>query len=179
MTDKEHLKNTGWEGFQHLSERHEVPKKTILLGEGEISQRLYFIEEGCIRMFFTNNGKDISFQFFMEGQYVSSIESFRTNEPSLFAIECIEPSIVHSISKDDFNHTLSEHPEVRHQMEEIIFQRLLFYQKLFLSRIKDNPEKRYLDLLENNPEILLRIPQHYIASFLGITSVSLSRIRNR
>ncbi len=179
MTDKEHLKNTGWGRLHHLSKRLELPKKTILLSEGEISKKLYFIEKGCIRMFFTSNGKDISFQFFMEGQFVSSIESFRANEPSLFAIECLEPSIVHSISKDDFNRTLHEHPEVRNQMEEIIFQRLLFYQKLFLSRIKDNPEKRYLDLLENNPDMLLRIPQHYIASFLGITPVSLSRIRNR
>jgi hypothetical protein len=56
---------------------------------------------------------------------------------------------------------------------------MIFYQKLFLSRIKDNPQKRYEDLLEHYPQILQRVPQHYIASYLGITPVSLSRIRNR
>jgi len=64
-------------------------------------------------------------------------------------------------------------------VEEQTFQRLVFYQKLFLSRIKDNPQKRYEDLLKQRPEIVQRIPQHYIASYLGITPVSLSRIRNR
>ena len=70
-------------------------------------------------------------------------------------------------------------PAIKAQVEENIFERLVFYQQLFLSRIKDSPEKRYRDLLNNHPEMLQRIPQHYIASYLGITPVSLSRIRNR
>lgn len=61
----------------------------------------------------------------------------------------------------------------------MILQRMGNYAKLFLSRIKDNPRKRYDELLKNNPEIIQRIPQHYIASYLGITPISLSRIRNK
>ena len=60
-----------------------------------------------------------------------------------------------------------------------ILERLNFYQKLFLSRIKDKPQKRYAELIKTSPKILQRIPQHYIASYLGITPVSLSRIRKR
>lgn len=170
---------TEWSKFQHYFMRQEIAAKSILLKEGEISKRMFFLEKGCLRAFFNNNGKDITLQFFFEGQAVSSIESFRTSQPSLFAIESIEPSIVYSVTQKDFKAILNESPIIKQLAEEIIFQRLIFYQKLFLSRIKDNPEKRYLELLKSNPEILLRIPQHYIASFLGITSVSLSRIKNR
>jgi len=62
---------------------------------------------------------------------------------------------------------------------EILHQRMEHYMKLFLQRIRDSPEKRYADLLKESPHIIQRIPQHYIASYLGVTSVSLSRIRNR
>ncbi|RVT80083.1 Crp/Fnr family transcriptional regulator [Flavobacterium sufflavum] len=171
--------NIEWDKFRHLFKRQEIPAKTILLNEGEISKQAFYIEQGCLRVCFNNNGKDITFQFFFEGESVSSIESFRTNQPSLFTIESIEPCIIHSISKKDFETMIETSTSIKQQVEEHAFQRLIFYQKLFLSRIKDNPEKRYLELLENNPKILLRVPQHYIASFLGITSVSLSRIRNR
>ncbi len=178
---KENLKinNTDWVKFKDNLMKEEVPAKTVLLKEGEISKKAFFIEKGCLRSCFNNNGKDITFQFFFEGQTVSSIESFITNQPSMFNIESIEPSVIYYITKNDFQILIDKFPDIKQQIENFTFERLFFYQKLFLSRIKDNPEKRYQELLENNPEILLRIPQHYIASYLGITSVSLSRIRNR
>nr|WP_315254860.1 Crp/Fnr family transcriptional regulator [uncultured Flavobacterium sp.] len=173
------IENTDWNKFKHLFKREEIPAKTTLLTEGEISKKAFYIEQGCLRICFNNNGKDITFQFFFEGESVSSIESFRTNQPSLFTIESIESCILYSISKKDLQSIIETSTEIKKTVEEHTFQRLLFYQKLFLSRIKDNPEKRYLELLKTNPKILLRVPQHYIASYLGITSVSLSRIRNR
>lgn len=168
-----------WNKFSHLFKRQEIPAKTILLREGQVSKTGYFIEKGCIRIWFNNNGKDITFQFFFEGEGVSSVESFRTNQPSLFTIESIEPSVIYSISKKDFDFILDQSPLIKQSVEEQTFQRLVFYQRLFLSRIKDNPQKRYEELIQQRPEILQRIPQHYIASYLGITPVSLSRIRNR
>lgn len=173
------FENTGWDEFKHFFERLEIPAKTILLKEGDIAKKAFFIEKGCLRISFNNNGKDLTFQFFFESESVSSIESFRTNQPSLFTIESIEPCVLQTISKKNFQTILESSTAIRQQVEEYTFQRLIYYQKLFLSRIKDNPEKRYQELLKNNPQILLRVPQHYIASFLGITPVSLSRIRNR
>lgn len=173
------IEHTEWDKFKYFFKKQEIPAKTILLNEGEIAKQAFFIEKGCLRVCFNNDGKDITFQFFFEGESVSSIESFRTNQPSLFTIESLEPCIIHSISKTDLQTIIDTSTKIKQQIEKHTFKRLIFYQKLFLSRIKDNPEKRYLELLENNPKILLRIPQHYIASFLGITPVSLSRIRNR
>lgn len=179
MHNRFQINTTEWNRFGHLFKRQEIPVKTVLLREGQVSTKAFYIEQGCIRLFFNNNGKDITFQFFFEGEGVSSVESFRTNQPSLFTIESIEPCIIHSISKKDFQTILDSSSAIKQQVEEQLFQRMIFYQKLFLSRIKDNPQKRYEELLKHYPKILQRVPQHYIASYLGITPVSLSRIRNR
>lgn len=171
--------NAEWEKFRHFFKREEMPAKTILLKEGEISSRMFYIEKGCIRLWFNKDGKDITFQFFFEGEGVSSAESFRSNEPSLFSMETIEPCVVHALNKKDYETIITRSPLIKQELEEQTFQRLMYYQKLFLSRIKNSPEERYKELVEQSPHILQRVPQHYIASFLGITSVSLSRIRNR
>ena len=157
----------------------EFPSKTTLLHEGEISTRLYFIKKGCLRMWFNNDGKDVTFQFFFEGQAVSSMESFFGRQPSIFNLETIEPSQVTFITKEGFDDLFVRFPELKDGFQQILIQRLSDYSKLFLSRIKDNPQKRYEELLQQHPEIIRRIPQHYIASYLGITPISLSRIRNR
>ena len=179
MINDPSYKTTEWDKFNHLFNRQEIPAKTVLLHEGDVSKMAYFIEKGCLRSWFNNNGKDITFQFFFEGEWVSSIESFKTGQPSLFNLESIEPSIIQSITRKDFQYILDNSPLIKNGMEEHTFRRLILYQQLFLSRIKDNPQKRYEELLRHHPEILHRVPQHYIASYLGITAVSLSRIRNR
>jgi len=171
--------NPEWEKFRHRFKREEIPAKTTLLKEGKVSEKMFYIEKGCIRLSFNKDGKDITFQFFFEGEGVSSAESFRDNEPSLFTIETIEPCVVHTLTKKDYLAIIEASPSIREELEEQVFRRLMHFQKLFLSRIKNSPEERYKELLEQNPHILQRVPQHYIASFLGITSVSLSRIRNR
>jgi CRP-like cAMP-binding protein len=168
-----------WEKFREFFKREIIPARTVLLKEGEVSEKMFYIEKGCIRLSFNKDGKDITFQFFFEGEGVSSAESFRNNEPSLFTIETIEPCIVHTLLKKDYFTIVSASPTIKQSLEDQIFQRLMYFQKLFLSRIKNSPEERYKELLEQHPHILQRVPQHFIASFLGITSVSLSRIRNR
>lgn len=179
MSSQETSIQSEWQKFSHLFKREEVPAKTILLKEGEIAKKIYFIEKGCFRLSLNNDGTDITFQFFFEGEGISSAESFRYNQPSLYSIESLEPSIVHSLTKAEYFEIIENSPLIKQNIEEQTVQRLLYIEKLFLSRIKNSPEKRYKELLEQYPKILQRVPQHYIASFLGITSVSLSRIRNR
>jgi CRP-like cAMP-binding protein len=168
-----------WQKFSHLFKREEVAPKTTLLKEGEIAKKVYFIEKGCFRLSFNNDGTDITFQFFFEGEAISSAESFHYNHPSLYSIESLELSIVHSLGKTDYFKIIESSPIIKQDIDERTIQRLLYIEKLFLSRIRNKPEERYKELLEQYPKILQRVPQHYIASFLGITSVSLSRIRNR
>jgi CRP-like cAMP-binding protein len=173
------MKSNEWGKFKHLFKRQEVPAKTILLAEGQISRTMFFIEKGCLRTWINNDGKEITTQFFFEGDSVSSIESFRTNQPSLYSIESIEPCILQTISQQDFYNALEHSLELKKKLEDRLFRRLFQSQQLLYSFLKNNPQKRYEELIELHPHIVQRVPQHYIASYLGITSVSLSRIRNR
>ena len=179
MNKQKTLISSEWEEFRHLFKRQEVPAKTMLLQEGQISKIMFFIEKGCLRTWINSDGKEITTQFFFEGDSVSSIESFRTNQPSLYSIESIEPCILQTISQKDFQHILENSPQLKMKLEDHLFRRLFQSQQLLYSFLKSNPQKRYEELIENNPHIVKRVPQHYIASYLGITSVSLSRIRNR
>jgi CRP-like cAMP-binding protein len=170
-----------WEKYTSLYHRLEVPAKTILLHEGDVSKKAWYIEKGCLRVWFNNKGKDVTFQFFFEQEGVSSIESFRKGIPSLVTLETIEPCILHWIHKKDYVEMMSELnaiPEVREQLADVMLDRQINYMTHFMSFIKYTPKERYLSLLKEKPHIIKRVPQHYIASYLGITSVSLSRIRN-
>lgn len=160
---------------EHLS----IPPKTILLEEGKVARKLYLVRRGCLRLFFYHEGKDITFQFFFEGDFVASFDSLYKRTPSLFFLESIEPTEVEVIQRDDFFGLIEHNPLFRKQYEEKLIDRFHAYQQLFLSRIRNTPQQRYEELLREYPNIIRRIPQHYIASYLGITPVSLSRIRNR
>lgn len=171
--------NAVYEKYGDLFIEEVVPVKTILLQEGAIARKIYFIKQGCLRMWFNKEGKDITLQFFFENQSVASIESFLSGKPSHFTLESIEPTCMYSLSKENFELLQQLFPLVKEGFQEVVQQRFGNYAHLFLSRIKDTPRERYEDLLHNHPEIVKRVPQHYIASYLGITPISLSRIRNR
>lgn len=171
--------------FLHIIKSHSgaetlsVPAKTVLLEEGKVAERLYFIRKGCLRLFFYDEGKDITFQFFFEGDFVASFDSLHKRIPSLFSLESIEPSELAVVGREDFYGLVNSDMSLRQMYEEKLIDRFHVYQQLFLSRIKNTPQQRYEELLREHPDIVRRVPQHYIASYLGITPVSLSRIRGR
>ncbi|GAB3796598.1 Crp/Fnr family transcriptional regulator [Spirosoma humi] len=169
-----------WDEYIRYFRQIHVPARTILLREGDISRKAYLIEKGCLRVWFNNKGEDITFQFFFENRTVSSIESFRKSSPSLFSIETIEPCTLWWIDKgsvDKIIKEVSEQPAMRSLILEALFGRTLDYMKHFLSFVRDTPQERYEMLMTQNPHIIQRVPQHYIASYLGISSVHLSRIK--
>src|SRR5687768_18459042 len=110
--------NAEWEKFRHFFRREEIPARTILLQEGQVSERMFYIEKGCIRLSFNKDGKDITFQFFFENEGVSSAESFRSNEPSLFSIETIEPCIVHTLDKKNYAIMIERSALIKQELEE-------------------------------------------------------------
>jgi CRP-like cAMP-binding protein len=168
-----------WKQCQRWFRALEVPAKATLLREGEVAETMYIVKSGCLRLWFNNDGKDVTFQFFFENQPVSSLESFLSGEPSLFSLESLDPTRMVAIGRRDWDTLCEQIPRVRELFTGFLVKRLTDYGHLFLSRIKDPPERRYETLLREHPEIVQRVPQHYIASYLGITPVSLSRIRGR
>jgi CRP-like cAMP-binding protein len=171
-----------WDKYTALQKRTVFPARTILLQEGKTAQNYYFVEKGCLRLWFDNNGKDTTVQFFFENEGVASIESFRKNIPSIFTIETIEPTTLQVLSKGVFTQMikeLGENPEFLKAMLDIAFERQRHYMSEFLSRVRDTPQERYINLIKERPHIIKRVPQHYISSYLGISSVHLSRIKNK
>lgn len=176
------LNDDKWDEYTSCFERIEVSAKTTLLSEGDIAKKMFLIEKGCIRAWFNKDGKDITCQFFFENETISSIESFQKNTPSLTTIETIEPSILWMIHKKDLNRIIEEIKEVKELRDTLIdkiFERTFDYMKYFISSIKDTPKQRYLNLIKERPKIIKRVPQHYIASYIGISSVHLSRIKSK
>jgi CRP-like cAMP-binding protein len=168
-----------WTAISPYAKKIKLSKKEVIIDEGTISDSVYYVESGCIRSWFNHNGKDVSVQFFLEGSFISSFESLMFDEPSPYTVESILPTTVYSVSKQTFKEHIANSSELKDAAFQMICQRLRHYQRLFLSRIKDTPQQRYQELIKTHPELIRRIPQHYIASYLGITSVSLSRIRCR
>ncbi len=175
------LEEDKWQDYSSCFKRMQVPAKTSLLKEGQISKKLFLIEKGCMRAWYNNNGREITLQFFFENDMVSSIESFRNKLPSLVALDTIEPSVIWWIHKKDLDRIIdeiTESKELRDKFIDALFRRIYVYMKHFFSFIKDTPAQRYLNLIREKPQIISRIPQHYIASYLGISAVHLSRIKN-
>ena len=158
----------------------EVPAKTILLSEGDIATKLFIVIKGCLRTYFIKeNGVEITSQFFIEGQMVTSFESSMTGTPSRVNIEAVEDSTLGLMDMINLKNMIKETTPAKDHFIKILMTRLINYMNLHASFILDNPEKRYINLMQENPELVSRLPQQYIASYLGITPVSLSRIRTR
>ncbi|WP_316824111.1 Crp/Fnr family transcriptional regulator [Pedobacter miscanthi] len=170
-----------WDRYLGFQERIEVPAKTILLKEGKISQHYYFVEKGCVRASLNKQGDDKTVQFFFENEGLTSLESFLKNTPSLFTIETVEPSVIYLLHKTKVHALMAELREVPGFSDiilNILAERQMHYMNEFVSFIRDTPEERYQKLLQERPHIAQRVPQHYIASYLGVTRVHLSRIKS-
>jgi len=169
-----------WHEIQDLFKIKIIPEKTILLEDGDVSKYLYMIYEGCLRTYLIKeDGTEITAQFFFENQMVASMESAFSGQPGRMYLESIEESKIIIITLQNFKRLFLKYPDLGVALISMLQQRLIYYNELYTSFILNTPEERYEKLINNNPEIINRIPHYYIASYLGITPVSLSRIRTR
>jgi CRP-like cAMP-binding protein len=157
-------------------------KKQHFTEAGKVCNYFGFVLSGSVRYYHLINGNDITGYFSFENEFVSSYKSFLTGEPAINYIQALEPSTIILISKSNIDAMLNN-PMLGYKMERfgrlVAEHYLICYEDRVTSFITETPEERYLKLLETGREILQRMPQHYIANFLGITPVSLSRIRKR
>lgn len=163
---------------RYISTMHVRPR-TTLLKAGDVPRKMFFVKKGCLRASIDARGKEVTFQFFFEGDAVASIEGFRSAQPSPITITAVESSELVVLKKEGFDLMVRENPELKDILLEQAFHRFTTYAHLFLSYLRDTPRQRYLALMRDNPRIIERVPQRLIASYLGITPVSLSRIRHR
>jgi CRP-like cAMP-binding protein len=159
-----------------------LDKNESFAAAGKTCKELGFIIRGAVRFCNTVDGKEITGYFCFENSFVTAIKSYLTGEPCLYDIKTLEDTVLVTISKENMQ-ALLQHPVLSSKIER--FGRLVAesFNILFEDRLKSfiikTPEERYLDLLESGKDIVKRIPVQYIAQFIGITPVSLSRIRKR
>ncbi|WP_421754630.1 Crp/Fnr family transcriptional regulator [Croceimicrobium sp.] len=153
-------------------------KGTILLKEGNFSSECYFILDGCIRSYFLKDGEEKTIDFFIEEDVVTPA-NYGKLTPSQYYLECIEDTVVNVGNPTIEKEMYQKYPQLE-SLSRVIAEVILTKQQESFTEFKTStPEERYLNLLKTKPGLLQRVSQYQIASYLGITPESLSRIRKR
>jgi len=157
--------------------KRELPKGTFLLEQGKTCKHLNFLESGFARAFYYKVGKEITTWFAFEHDIVASMYSFTAQKPSLENIEIIETSVVHSITYDQLQQLYQKYPEFNLIGRLLIEKYFIELEERILSLQIQPAKERYQKILQNQPELLQRASLGHIASYLGISQETLSRIR--
>ncbi|MDP2721302.1 MAG: hypothetical protein A2W85_05340 [Bacteroidetes bacterium GWF2_41_31] len=172
------LTESEWESFYDKLIRKEFKARTLIVREGSMAQNLYFIETGLLRTYHLLDGKEINTYFACDRQFISIFSSFISQTPSFEILETIEDSVVYELSYQALTELYKESSKFE-KLGRIIAEKnyLCILDRTFTMQTKTAKQK-YLDFIKNyDKKIVQRVPQHQIASFLGIAPESLSRVR--
>lgn len=164
--------------FSNAWKHWSTPKDFLLVKENAVADYIFFIENGVARIYYYKHGKEITEWIALDNQFFLSITSFFQRTPSHLIIQTIEPSEVYGIHYDDFMRLADKYHEVERLLRKMVTGSLIFSQERMDSIQFESAQQRYERLLKKAPEIIQRVPLTYIASFLGITLETLSRIRS-
>lgn len=157
---------------------HTVKKGTILLKEGQRSKDSYFVLKGCIRTYYIKEGEEKTTAFYTELDALTP-HCVVTKAPSEYFISCLEDCIILIADTTMSAEVNSKFPKFQLMCGKLS-EELLAKQQIDFDEFKtSSPEQRYLNLLQSRPDLIQRVPQHQLASFLGIKPQSLSRLRAR
>jgi len=155
-----------------------VKKGTILLKKGQKSKDDYFVLKGCIRKYYIIDGEEKTTAFVTEMEGITP-HCVKNNTPSEYFISCVEDTILTVTNSDMEPETFSKFPKFE-TLCKIVAEEHLAKQQINFDEFKiSSPEQRYLNLLQSRPDLIQRVPQQQLASFLGIKPQSLSRLRAR
>ena len=159
-----------------------VPRKyakgEMILTEGDVCKDIGYVERGLVRQFYQKNGKELTEHIGVEKTIVMCIQSLFKEEPSLLQMEALEPTLIYALPK----HRLEE--VALHNVNIQILYRKILEESLIISQIKadmlrfESAQNRYRRLCKLNPQVVLRTPLVYIASYLQMTPETLSRVRS-
>jgi CRP-like cAMP-binding protein len=167
------------EDFLSILEIKRLRKKEIFINEGDMVDKFFFINSGCIRMFFMMEGIEKTLDLIWDGKWYADYSSIIDAQPTDLSLQALEASEVVFFTKANIEKLIDRHRSIE-RLGRIMAERHFIAMKSFYKETTSkSPEERYMMLLNSNPEIVGSIPQHYIASYLNIQPESLSRIRKR
>lgn len=177
-----HFTDEEWKLFAAHLYIKEVKKKECLVTSMHTCKEVGYILTGSFRFFFVRDGVEISNYFCFANELISAYGSFLKQQPGPGNIQAMEDAILICFSYNSLQELL-QNERTAFKMErfgrKVAEYLICCFEERLTAFITQSPEQRYMDLLERNAELLQRIPQHYVANYLGITPESLSRIRKR
>lgn len=163
--------------FESVIEYKTFHKGKELLAFNKLATHIYFIEHGLARVYYKREGKEVSDYFAIDGQFVGAVPSVFTKLPSKKAIHLLEDSSVYYFSIDDFERCCAKHHDLETAARKIAYYALVEEQERIESMRFNSVSQRYDELERKYPGITNRCPLKYIATYLGTSQVSISRIR--
>lgn len=154
------------------------PKKSIVIRAGEVEDYFNFIIKGLARKYYKKGTEEINTQISFEGHILHSQESFHSRKPSEYYIETIEPTTFVSIRYDDLERLYAEHKKMEHLGRLVITHTMVIKDRWQMKMIKHSPRERFIEFVTKNPQLMQRVPQKYLASFLYIKPETFSRFKH-
>lgn len=153
-------------------------KKELLLNAGEVENHFNFILNGLIRKYYLKGKEEINTQISIEGHIIHSQESFHSRKPSEYFIEAIEPSTVASVTYKEIEALFASSQKMEHLGRLVVTATMVLKDKWQMKLIKMNPRERFLEFVSHHPELMQRVPQKYLASYLHIKPETFSRFKH-
>jgi CRP-like cAMP-binding protein len=174
-----HLNKSAQKSLGAALQKVELEKGSFLITESKMCNHLYFVAQGCVRGFYNLDGKEVTYWFAFENNLVTSFLSFITRKPGMENIQAMEDCTLWAVTYDDLQNLYAKHPDIE-RLGRIVNERYyVMLEERFISNHFKEARERYENLLAHSPHILQRVPLGYVASYLGITQETLSRIRSK
>jgi CRP-like cAMP-binding protein len=173
------LSKEAQQSLEQCFEQVVLGKNEYLLTEGKICRHLYFLQTGALRGFYYLDGREITHWFGFENDFVTSFHSFITGEPAVENIQLLEGSVLWAISKDTLTGLYNQYHEIGRLVRVIYEKYYIRLEERFVNAQFKSASERYESLLQQSPHIVERVSLGHIASYLGISQETLSRIRTR
>ena len=172
------LPESDFEKLSQVLHYKKYNKGDVILTEGKVCRHFWYILKGCVRMFSTETGLEVNVHFYFEGSLATDFISLRHNIPSNFSIVAVEDTEVLYSYKPDYKPVIHFSKELTRMAAEFFAENLVAEIEHGNSFKLMNPEERYINLLITRPKYIQRIPLTYLASYLGMSRKTLSRIRS-
>ncbi|WP_353162638.1 Crp/Fnr family transcriptional regulator [Myroides odoratus] len=161
-------------------ETEEIKKNEFILEQGEICRYNYFVLKGCLRIYIFNDaGKEQILHFAIENWWISDLSSYFNQTKSRCYIQALENSQVIKISYQNYNQLVVENQNFSQFMRIIFQQSFTNLQEHFVDTLNRNGKARYLDFIQKHPNLVQRVSQYMIASYLGLTPEFISKVRKK
>jgi len=165
------------EAIRSIVTIQELKKNELWLQEGKKAQLFGFVQKGYLRKFYWLDGNEVTDYFYLDNSFAGDVPSILSKKPAIANLVAMEPTTILSIPAEKIYSLCSQYPNIEHLMRVLIEQAFITFYYRSTGFILSTPKERYEKLVDEQPEVLQRVAQYHIASYLGITPQHLSRLR--